>query len=341
MSAAFDHHPMIRRFPHGRNNGNGCCQFDGTGIIHGQNCHGLCGVSGEQEHRCRCQQMIRHNTVCQTFRFPLYAGFQFFRSGNEIHNPLNPCLGIDCHDFHSHRTFLHQRSGINHSTFCLSHRQRLSCHGGFVYHGFPFPHFAVNGNHGACADTEPIPRFHIRKGNLHISFRCYQPYFVNLDGKAGRKSCFRPFSGVVLQNIREGQQEHNGRRRGERPLQHGSANSRRVQYIHVHASMKKTLQSMPQKRHCPQTGLADLQRNWQQQFFRHSPQYHTANLLLEPQVNGLYILFPCGFHFRDVCPAQLSYQLQQIFFGNFLAIVNEDTAVLGAGTHPLHANFLP
>lgn len=105
--------------------------------------------------------------------------------------------------------------------------------------------------------------------------------------------------------------------------------------------MEQTSQSMPQKRHCPQAGLADLQRNWQQQFFRHSAQYHTANLLLEPQVNGLYILFPCGFHFGDVCPAQLSYQLQQIFFGNFLAVVNEDTAVLGAVTHPLHANFLP
>ena len=271
MSAAFDHHPMVCRFPHGGNDSNGRCQFDGTGVIHCQDCHGLCGVSGEQEHRCRCQQMIRDNPVCQSFRFSLYAGFQFFRSGNEVHDSLDTCLGIDCHNFHSHRAFLYQGSGINHSAFCLSHCQRLSCHGCLVYHGFPFPDFAVNGNHGACANAEQIPRFHIRKRNLHISLRRYQPNFVNLDGKAGRKSGFRPFSGVVLQNIREGQQEHNRRCRGERTLQHGSANSCRIQHIYIHAPMEQALQSMPQERHCPQTGLTNLQRHWQQQFFRRPP----------------------------------------------------------------------
>ena len=184
--SAFNGDIMVCRLTDRRNHGNRRRQLDGTGIIHHQNGDSLCDVAGQQQCQTKAQETKRHNTICQVFCTALDTCLEVFRIVDQLDDLLNLGVAAECIDLHCNHTLIHNRTGENSRTLCLTNTERFACHRRLVDIRLAGDNSTIHRNYAAGTDTNHIADLEIRHRNQHIGVVLYQPYLIGLDRQAIR-----------------------------------------------------------------------------------------------------------------------------------------------------------
>ena len=243
--AALDGNIMVCGFPNCRDHRDRRGQLDSTGIIHHQNRHCLGDIPCQQQCQTKSQEAERHNAVCQIFGTALHAGFQVFGIVDQFNDLLDFGIAAKSTYLYMNTALIDNRSGKYGRALRLANAQRLSGHGSFVDVGFAGSDSAVYRNHTAGADTDHIAHLQLCHGNQDLCAVLHQPHLVRLYGKAVRQGCLGLGSGVVLQQCRDRQHEHDRSCRLEIPLQQARTDRGTVQHIYIQMSLQQCLDCTP------------------------------------------------------------------------------------------------
>ena len=126
----------------------------------------------------------------------------------------------------------HDRPGIDVAARRAAHGQPLAGDGRLIHHRFPRDDMAVERDHAAGADDDPVAGAHVADRHGHAAVRRFEPDLVHLQrhrpGKVGDGLFVRPF----VEQLADAEQEDDRTRRFKVSAQDRYGNGCRVEHRH-------------------------------------------------------------------------------------------------------------
>ena len=237
--AALHRQVHIRRFTQRRNHGNRRRELYRARVIHHQDGNRTRNILRQQERKPKAKEAKRHDAIGQMFRTALYACLQVFATVDQFHDLLDFRIAVDRMYLHENGTFFKNSPGKNDSAGGLHHRLGFTRHRRFIHKGFAFNHATIDRNHATGTDADQVIDLDVLHIHQSIYAVFHNPDLIYLDGEATCQSCARTRLGVIFQQARHAQKEHDRSGRFVIALQQRSANCSTVQNIDGELSAHK------------------------------------------------------------------------------------------------------
>ena len=231
-AAAFDGDVMDAGFLHAGEHRDRHGELERAREIDHQHGERAVDVARQQPDKPRRAETVRHEPVRQMRGLRLGVGLELFGFLDHMDDAVVASRAHALIDADRAFALFHDRPGIDVAARRAAHGQPLAGDGRLIHHRFPRDDMAVERNHAAGADDDPVAGAHVADRHGHAAVRRFEPDLVHLQrhrpGKVGDGLFVRPF----VEQLADAEQEDDRTRRFKVSAQDRYGNGCRVEHRH-------------------------------------------------------------------------------------------------------------
>ena len=248
--SALDGDVIFRSLANGAEHSERHGKLERTAEIHHQHreCARRCA---RQRQRCQTAgKRVWHEFVSQARRFGLAAALQalaFFDHGDDL---VVAALPGGFFDENETFAFFDNGAGVDNAVHMLRHRDRFASQRSLVDGGFSFDDDAIQRDHTASADDDPVARLHTTHRHQHVcAIFVTQPDTIHIQRHGARQVGDGFFACPVLEQFADLKQEDDRACRAKIAAAGRNANGDRIQQLDLELALTQTAETAPEKWH--------------------------------------------------------------------------------------------
>ena len=189
-------------------------------------------VARQKPDEPRRAETVRHEPVRQMRGLRLGVGLELFGFLDHVHDAVVASRAHALIDADRAFALFHDRSGVDIAARRAAHGQSLAGDGRLVDHCLARNNMAVERDHAAGADNDPVAGAHVANRHGYAAVGRFKPDLIHLQshrpGEIGNGLFVRPF----VEQLADAEQEDDRARRFKVAAQNGYGDGRRIEHRH-------------------------------------------------------------------------------------------------------------